>query len=134
MPASRHPARSESAEWSTCPHFRTRVQRHRPSSQVQQLRYNPAMRILFFAIAFAASAGDWPQFRGPNATGVAPADANPPVEFGKPVWKQSLPAGHSSPVVWGGRIFLNSFDPASRSEEHTSELQSRFDLVCRLLL
>src|SRR5207249_7518787 len=24
--------------------------------------------------------------------------------------------------------------PASRSEEHTSELQSRFDLVCRLLL
>src|SRR5438067_4068139 len=28
------------------------------------------------------------------------------------------------------RVFLR----ASRSEEHTSELQSRFDLVCRLLL
>src|SRR5207249_12248855 len=25
-------------------------------------------------------------------------------------------------------------DPRTRSEEHTSELQSRFDLVCRLLL
>src|SRR5699024_12877203 len=25
-------------------------------------------------------------------------------------------------------------DPMPRSEEHTSELQSRFDLVCRLLL
>src|SRR5699024_12106363 len=25
-------------------------------------------------------------------------------------------------------------EPGSRSEEHTSELQSRFDLVCRLLL
>src|SRR5207249_9898254 len=25
-------------------------------------------------------------------------------------------------------------DPPDRSEEHTSELQSRFDLVCRLLL
>src|SRR5699024_11496763 len=25
-------------------------------------------------------------------------------------------------------------EPAGRSEEHTSELQSRFDLVCRLLL
>src|SRR5699024_12150802 len=25
-------------------------------------------------------------------------------------------------------------DPLGRSEEHTSELQSRFDLVCRLLL
>src|SRR5699024_12558818 len=29
--------------------------------------------------------------------------------------------------VFGGEFFL-------RSEEHTSELQSRFDLVCRLLL
>src|SRR5699024_11878105 len=27
-----------------------------------------------------------------------------------------------------------SGDSSSRSEEHTSELQSRFDLVCRLLL
>src|SRR5699024_12071038 len=27
-----------------------------------------------------------------------------------------------------------SASPAPRSEEHTSELQSRFDLVCRLLL
>src|SRR5699024_12082443 len=27
-----------------------------------------------------------------------------------------------------------AFSPAGRSEEHTSELQSRFDLVCRLLL
>src|SRR5699024_11342333 len=26
------------------------------------------------------------------------------------------------------------FEPRARSEEHTSELQSRFDLVCRLLL
>src|SRR5438067_10096444 len=25
-------------------------------------------------------------------------------------------------------------EPSARSEEHTSELQSRFDLVCRLLL
>src|SRR5699024_11858912 len=28
----------------------------------------------------------------------------------------------------------SSFSSSSRSEEHTSELQSRFDLVCRLLL
>src|SRR5699024_11386204 len=31
-----------------------------------------------------------------------------------------------------GRFFI--FGPDTRSEEHTSELQSRFDLVCRLLL
>src|SRR5699024_11481226 len=29
---------------------------------------------------------------------------------------------------------LYTLDRSSRSEEHTSELQSRFDLVCRLLL
>src|SRR5207249_10368790 len=29
---------------------------------------------------------------------------------------------------------LTQNDSANRSEEHTSELQSRFDLVCRLLL
>src|SRR5699024_11473713 len=34
-----------------------------------------------------------------------------------------------------GSIFTNeSVDIVLRSEEHTSELQSRFDLVCRLLL
>src|SRR5207249_10739386 len=27
-----------------------------------------------------------------------------------------------------------TWEPGDRSEEHTSELQSRFDLVCRLLL
>src|SRR5699024_12748649 len=33
----------------------------------------------------------------------------------------------------GGTIHIPSLT-ASRSEEHTSELESRFDLVCRLLL
>src|SRR5699024_12042060 len=32
------------------------------------------------------------------------------------------------------QVILNLLSNAVRSEEHTSELQSRFDLVCRLLL
>src|SRR5699024_12242415 len=40
--------------------------------------------------------------------------------------------------VWSGPACTTSCAaadrPAPRSEEHTSELQSRFDLVCRLLL
>src|SRR5699024_12598627 len=36
------------------------------------------------------------------------------------------PFGHVAGGQWQGRL-------ADRSEEHTSELQSRFDLVCRLL-
>src|SRR5699024_12290532 len=31
-------------------------------------------------------------------------------------------------------VIVNTLIVCSRSEEHTSELQSRFDLVCRLLL
>src|SRR5699024_11867434 len=34
-------------------------------------------------------------------------------------------------VFW---FFSSGSDAMGRSEEHTSELQSRFDLVCRLLL
>src|SRR5699024_11954626 len=33
-----------------------------------------------------------------------------------------------------GNDFYRSWQKGLRSEEHTSELQSRFDLVCRLLL
>src|SRR5207249_9825109 len=37
-------------------------------------------------------------------------------------------------VTAGGAIGVWATTIGSRSEEHTSELQSRFDLVCRLLL
>src|SRR5207249_7669531 len=33
-----------------------------------------------------------------------------------------------------GHVICDPTEEAPRSEEHTSELQSRFDLVCRLLL
>src|SRR5437868_8029814 len=32
------------------------------------------------------------------------------------------------------KMMIGELDHGERSEEHTSELQSRFDLVCRLLL
>src|SRR5438309_8715482 len=38
-----------------------------------------------------------------------------------------MPTGYGSPIYTGCR-------PGFRSEEHTSELQSQFHLVCRLLL
>src|SRR5260370_29635514 len=38
-------------------------------------------------------------------------------------------------IVWGGQIKLSpSPQHIARSEEHTSELQSHLNLVCRLLL
>src|SRR5438067_9137152 len=45
--------------------------------------------------------------------------------------------GHERPAAADGdgiEFWGSSFLADPRSEEHTSELQSRFDLVCRLLL
>lgn len=56
---------------------------------------------------------NWPSFRGPNAAGVS--DAAPlPVEWSVPDsrnirWKTPIPGlGHSSPVVWGDRLFVTA--------------------------
>lgn len=71
-----------------------------------------------FAIALTAAGaaggaeGSWPQFRGPNASGVS-ASAKPPADFGpgtNQLWKTSVPSGASSPCVWGDWIFLTAFD------------------------
>ena len=54
----------------------------------------------------------WPQFRGPNSQGVVET-AHPPVHFNATtniVWRTVLPPGHSSPCIWGQRIFLTSFE------------------------
>lgn len=49
----------------------------------------------------------WPQFRGPNAQGVAVGGRLPdglgPEQRG---WSVEVPEGFSSPVVWGDRVFL----------------------------
>jgi outer membrane protein assembly factor BamB len=55
----------------------------------------------------------WPQFRGPNCSGHAADGQNPPVEFGPEqnlLWKTPMPRGHSSPCIWGDRVFLTGFD------------------------
>lgn len=60
----------------------------------------------------ASASDDWPQFRGPNSSGVSTA-ANLPAEFGPDknvVWKTPLPPGHSSPVLTADRIFLTAYE------------------------
>ncbi|HAM71215.1 MAG TPA: hypothetical protein DCM86_06190 [Verrucomicrobiales bacterium] len=58
--------------------------------------------------ATPSAAGQWPQFRGPNSSGVLEA-AKPPSFFGPGTnlgWKAESPAGVSSPCIWGNRLFL----------------------------
>ena len=53
--------------------------------------------------------GRWPQWRGPTGQGYS-ADAKVPLEWSETknlLWKTKLPGvGHSTPIVWGNRIFL----------------------------
>jgi outer membrane protein assembly factor BamB len=56
----------------------------------------------------------WPQFRGPSGSGIA-AEGDLPTHFGPAsnvVWKTALPSGHSSPCIWGDRVFLTGFENA----------------------
>ncbi len=70
--------------------------------------------LLLGMVAARAAEGDWPQWRGPLGTGVAP-EADPPVEWSETKnvrWKVALPGkGHSTPIVWGDRIFLTTAVP-----------------------
>ena len=73
----------------------------------------------FFALCFFSSpllpfsfslAGDWPQFRGPNCTGIS-ADAEPlPVEFSDTKnlrWSAKVGEGVGGAVVAAGRVFAS---------------------------
>jgi outer membrane protein assembly factor BamB len=75
----------------------------------------------------AAAAGKakarWPQFRGPAGAGIAEGTQPVPVEFGPQkglLWKAALPPGHSSPVVWGDRIFVTGFHAEEKRLETLS--------------
>lgn len=83
------------------------------------------------------SPAHWAQWRGPLGNGVSPI-ANPPVTWSETEnirWKTTLPGrGHSSPVVWGDRIYLTTAvahgeeadPPAGRREgEHDNLLKVR---------
>jgi outer membrane protein assembly factor BamB len=79
--------------------------------------------------ASAAQERSWPSFRGPRASGVA-VDARPPVTWDATtganlLWKAEIPGvGHSSPVVWGERVFVTT---AVSSAEEAEFLHGRTD-------
>ena len=68
---------------------------------------------LVLSIFCNAQNSDWLQFRGPNASGIAPENAKPPVEFGPEnnvFWKIPIPSGVSSPCICGNNIFITGVD------------------------
>ncbi|MEO8025059.1 MAG: PQQ-binding-like beta-propeller repeat protein [Bryobacteraceae bacterium] len=76
------------------------------------MRLNTLPVLLWSASVVLAAASDWPQFRGPGASGVG--SGSPAVEWngesGKNIlWKTEIPGlGHSSPIIWGDKMFVTS--------------------------
>src|SRR2546429_3322286 len=75
--------------------------------------------------------------KGNRSRDTAPVAGHPPLQLprsGLPEAEFMDPARHEPAVVDAERHRVHSIFFDERSEEHTSELQSRLHLVCRLLL
>ena len=72
---------------------------------------------LLMIFPFAARGENWPQWRGPRGDGTS-AEGNIPTHWSATEnvrWKTAIPGkGHSSPIVWGDRIFLTTCVEDSR--------------------
>jgi outer membrane protein assembly factor BamB len=88
----------------------------------------------------AGSGGDamqfWPQWRGPMATGAAP-QADPPLQWSETnnvKWKAVIPGdGNSTPIVWGGRVFILTAVPVGQGGGGGSEIPDQayqFIVLC----
>src|SRR5206468_12225178 len=100
-----------------------------PSTEISTLSLHDALPIYRQALqairAFARSGRTMPTSESAASTTWLPSFVNVAPSFGKDRRTVSTMCGRSS-----SKISMALF----RSEEHTSELQSRSDLVCRLLL
>ncbi len=66
---------------------------------------------MLFVVSSRCYAEDWPQFRGPNCSGVSTSDKALPTEFSakeKVRWSATLGEGIASPIVAKGRVFASA--------------------------
>lgn len=97
-----------------------------------------ALLALALAFTLAQETANWPQFRGPNGSGIAAEGASPPIEFGpqqlgpkqRLLWKQEVPAGHSSMAVWGDRIFLGAVGTSAAEPGAAGAPAQKLELLC----
>lgn len=80
-------------------------------------------------------AGDWPRFRGPNGSGIAPDDKPTPTEWSPRdnlKWKVKLPGpGVSSPIVIGDKVFVTCYSGYGVSRQNVGRMENlKRHLVC----
>lgn len=78
------------------------------------VRLRRALYVSVLVGLVAGSRGDvlaqWPQFRGPNGSGIG-SGGGYPVDFSPAknvVWKTAVPYGQSSPIIAGGRVYVTA--------------------------
>ena len=74
---------------------------------------------------------NWPQWRGPNGAGIGGAAEYPDTWSATEhvAWKTEIPGrGHSSPIVWGDRIFLTTSIQGEQIPGRTAPDHLGFDL------
>ena len=91
-------------------------------------RFRPRTALPLFAAALlvavpsAGRAGDWPGWRGPTGVGVSDEKDLPLTWGGKAkenvLWTKVIGGqGHSSPVVWGDRVFVTTMVKKRKDQE-----------------
>ena len=114
---------------------------HNPGTKFEQGQFMWIKRVVPAVIAaslgVAASAADWPQWRGPNREGVWTEDGlvdDFPASGLTVKWRVPVEAGYSGPAVAEGRVYLTDYvktsgdatnDPGTRAE-----LQGRERVLC----
>jgi outer membrane protein assembly factor BamB len=100
----------------------TRVRQRHSGARPRQATFLLLLGIglLFLADARRLAAEDWPQFRGPNCTGISTSKQPLPLEFSATknvLWSAELGDGISSPVVAAGRVYSTALVGKKAGEE-----------------
>jgi len=78
------------------------------------LKWGVALCCVLFASS--ARAENWPRFRGPNGQGISETKGIPTTWSEQDYnWRSTLPgSGHSSPVIWDGKVLVTCAEETSR--------------------
>jgi outer membrane protein assembly factor BamB len=98
------------------------------------MKSTPLLIVAFLLATAASSASNWPQYRGPNASGLddsAPLPTTWNVETGENVrWQAPIPGlAHASPIVWGDRVYVATAVQAGAKSELKVGLYGNIDSV-----
>ncbi len=100
--------------------------------KIDSVRLITVLLVPVLGASYAASAENWPGWRGPDMSGLC-TDGNPPVKWSEDEnikWKVALEGDESdsSPIIWEDRIYFQS--AAKTGKQQDSKDVYAFNVVC----